>query len=49
MQGKISGMNKTEILQWLQEVQHPAKEDQNMQHLEALENETIAETTAEKQ
>ena len=28
---------------------NPAKEDQNMQHLEALENETIAETTAEKQ
>ncbi len=27
---------------------NPAKEDQNMQHLEALENETIAENTAEK-
>ena len=30
-------MNEKEILQWLQEVQHPAKEDQNVVALGLVE------------
>ena len=36
-------MNKTEILQWLQEVQHPAKEDQSVVALGMVEKIDIEE------